>query len=37
MRVLDVKTKPKTFAKNVINSDIIIVDLLSGTDFEEAE
>ena len=37
IRVLDVKKKPRTFAKNVISSDIIIIDILSGTDFEDAE
>lgn len=37
IRVLDVKKKPKTFTKNVIMSDILIIDLLSGTDMEEAE
>ena len=37
IKVLDVKKKPRTFAKNVISSDIIIIDILSGTDFEDAE
>ena len=37
IRVLDCKKKPKTFTKNVITSDILIIDLLSGTDYEEAE
>ena len=35
--VLDIKKKPKTFAKSVLRSDKIIIDLLSGTDLEEAE
>ena len=37
IRVLDVRKKPKTFTKNVLQSDIIIIDLQSGTDLEEAE
>ena len=37
LRVLDVRKKPKTFTKNVLQSDILIVDLQSGTDMEEAE
>ena len=36
-KVLDVRKKPKTFTKNVLLSEIIIIDLLSGTDLEEAE
>ena len=35
--MLDNQKAPKTFAKGVLTSDIIIVDLLSGTDFSEAE
>jgi hypothetical protein len=35
--VLDIKKKPKTFAKSVLRSDRVIIDLLSGTDLEEAE
>lgn len=35
--LLDVIRKPKTFAKGVLTSDIVVVDLLSGTDLEEAE
>jgi hypothetical protein len=35
--VLDVAKKPKTFAKGVLTSDTIIVDLLSGVDLDEAE
>ena len=30
--VLNMKTKPKTFQKAVVTSDIIVIDLLSGTD-----
>lgn len=37
IRILDVWKKPKTFTKNVLMSDIIIIDLQSGTDLEEAE
>ena len=37
INVLDIKKKPKTFAKSVLRSDKIIIDLLSGTDLEEAE
>jgi hypothetical protein len=37
IRVLDFKKKPKTFTKNVLMSDILIIDLQSGTDLEEAE
>jgi hypothetical protein len=37
IEILDIKKKPRTFAKNVMKSDTIIVDLLSGTDLEEAE
>ena len=35
--VLDIKKKPKTFAKSVLRSDKVVIDLLSGTDLEEAE
>jgi hypothetical protein len=31
------KSKPKTFTKGVLTSDIIVIDLLSGTDQSEAE
>lgn len=37
IRVLDVRKKPKNFTKNVLLSDILIIDLQSGTDLEEAE
>ena len=37
IKVLDPKKKPKTFGRSVIKSDIIIIDLLSGGDLEEAE
>ena len=35
--VLDVQKKPKTFAKGVFTSDIIVIDLLSGVELDEAE
>ena len=35
--MLDIKKKPKTFAKSVLRADRVIIDLLSGTDLEEAE
>ena len=35
--ILDVAKKPKTFAKGVLTSDTIIIDLLSGVDLDEAE
>ena len=37
IRVLDIRKKPKTFTKNVLMSDIIIINLQSGADLEEAE
>ena len=37
IKILDFKKKPKTFGKTVVKSDILIVDLLSGSDLEEAE
>lgn len=37
IHILDLNTKPKTFTKGVLTSDIIIIDLLSGTDQSEAE
>ena len=37
IKTLDFKKKPKTFGRSVVKSDIMIVDLLSGSDLEEAE
>jgi hypothetical protein len=37
IHVLNSKTAPKTFTKGVLTSDIIVIDLLSGTDQAEAE
>jgi len=37
IHILDMLKKPKTFTKGVVTSDIIIIDLLSGTDSAEAE
>ena len=34
---LEMISKPKTFTKAVLTSDLIIIDLLSGTDAAEAE
>lgn len=35
--LLDMVAKPKTFSKGVLTSDVLIVDLMSGTDPAEAE
>jgi hypothetical protein len=35
--LLNAKTQPKSFTKAVLTSDIIVIDLLSGTDQAEAE
>ena len=37
IKLLDANRKPKTFGKSVIGADCVIVDLLSGTDLDEAE
>lgn len=37
IHILNSKTHPKTFTKGVLTSDIIVIDLLSGTDAAEAE
>jgi hypothetical protein len=37
IHVLNSKTAPKTFTKGVLTSDVIVIDLLSGTDQAEAE
>ena len=37
IKVLDGSKKPRTFAKSVLRSDKIIIDLLSGSSIEEAE
>ena len=37
IKILDHKKKPKTFGRSVVKSDVIIIDLLSGADYEEAE
>lgn len=37
IHLLDAKKQPKTFTKGVLTSDIIVIDLLSGTDPSEAE
>jgi hypothetical protein len=35
--LLEMVAKPKTFTKGVLTSDIIVLDLMSGTDPAEAE
>lgn len=35
--LINMKTHPKTFTKGVLTSDVIVIDLLSGTDQAEAE
>ena len=37
IKILDGQRKPKTFGKSLIGADCIVVDLLSGTDLDEAE
>jgi len=37
INIIDMLKKPKTFTKGVLTSDIIIIDLMSGTDPAEAE
>lgn len=37
IHILNSKTHPKTFTKGVLTSDIIVIDLLSGTCSAEAE
>lgn len=37
INLLNMKSKPKTFTKGVLTSDIIVIDLMSGTDQAEAE
>ena len=37
IKCLDCKKKPKTFGRSIVKSDVIIVDLLSGSDLDEAE
>lgn len=34
--VLDLKAKPKSFQKGIYLSDIIVIDMVSGTDIEHA-
>lgn len=35
--MLSMKEKPKTFMKGVLTSDVIIIDLVSNPNYEEAE
>ena len=37
IKILDSQRKPKTFGKTIIGADCVIVDLVSGTDLDEAE
>lgn len=37
IKILDAQRKPKNFGKTIIGADIVVVDLVSGTDLEEAE
>lgn len=37
IKISDHKRKPRSFGKNVLQSDLLVVDLLSGSDLEEAE
>lgn len=37
IHILNMQQKPKTFTKGVVTSDIIVIDLLSGSDPTEAE
>lgn len=37
IKLLESNRKPKTFGKNILSADCIIIDLLSGTDLDEAE
>ena len=37
IKLLEPNRKPKTFGKNILSADCIIIDLLSGTDLDEAE
>jgi hypothetical protein len=37
IHILNMQTKPKTFTKGVLTSDIIVIDLLSGADPTESE
>ena len=37
IKILDSTRKPKTFGKCILSADCIVIDLLSGTDLDEAE
>lgn len=37
IKILDSQRKPKTFGKTIISADCVVVDLMSGTDLDEAE
>ena len=37
IKLLDSQRKPKTFGKTLLSADCVVLDLLSGTDLDEAE
>ena len=37
IKIIDHQKKPKTFGKSVISADHVVIDLVSGTDLDEAE
>ena len=37
VKILDSQRKPKTFGKSIIGADTVVIDLVSGTDLDEAE
>lgn len=37
IKIIDSQRKPKTFGKSICGAEYVVVDLVSGTDLEEAE
>ena len=37
IKIIDSQRKPKTFGKAIISADCVVIDLMSGTDLDEAE
>ena len=37
IKIVDSQRKPKTFGKAIISADCVVIDLMSGTDLDEAE
>ena len=37
IKIVDGQRKPKTFGKSICSADTIVIDLVSGTDLDEAE